>query len=64
MLVVEQPDGTLALVPEWVTTPAAAAMEIWAAPRLPLSQLRALRQVADVVLSLLLNPGNGVRHEY
>jgi hypothetical protein len=63
MLVVEQPDGTLVLVPEWMTTPTAAAMEIWDTPRLPLSELRALRQVADVALSLLSKPGNGVRHE-
>jgi len=35
MLVVEQPDGTLALVPEWMTTPAAAAMEIWDVRREP-----------------------------
>lgn len=63
MLVVQQPDGTLVLVPEWMTMPTAPVMKICDTPRLPLSQLRALRQVADVALSLLSKPGNGDRHE-
>ena len=62
MLVIEQPDGTMALVPEWMTEPAAAAVEIREAPRFPLAELRALRQVADAVLSLLSDRGNGDRH--
>jgi hypothetical protein len=52
MLVIEQPDGTMALVPEWMTRPAAAAVEIREAPRFPLAELRALRQVVVAVLSL------------
>jgi len=63
MLVIEQPDGTMALVPEWMTTPAAAAAEIRKSPRIPLSELRALRQFADVALSLLSDGGNGGWHE-
>jgi hypothetical protein len=62
MLVIEQPDGTMALVPEWMTEQAAAAVEIREAPRFPLAELRALRQVADAVLSLLSDRGNGDRH--
>jgi hypothetical protein len=62
MLVIEQPDGTMALVPEWMTEPAAATVAIREAPRFPLAELRALRQLADAVLSLLSDRGNGDRH--
>jgi hypothetical protein len=62
MLVIEQPDGTMALVPEWMTEPAAATVEIREAPRFPLAELRALRQLADAVLSLLSDRSNGDRH--
>ena len=62
MLVIEQFDGTMALVPEWMTKPAAAAVEIREAPRLRLAELRALRQVAGAVLSLLSDRSNGDRH--
>ena len=62
MLVIEQPDGTMALVPEWMTRPAAAAVEIRETPRLPLAELRALRQVVVAVLSLPSYRGNGDRH--
>src|SRR6266550_5654438 len=62
MLVIEQPDGTMALVPEWMTRPAAAAVEIREAPRFPLAELRALRQVVVAVLSLPSDRGNGDRH--
>jgi hypothetical protein len=41
MLVIEQPDGTMALVLEWMTSPAAAAVAIREAPRFPLAELRA-----------------------
>jgi hypothetical protein len=59
MLVVEQPDGTMAMVPEWMTTPAAAAVRFAEAPRLPLSELRALRELVTTGLSLLSDRGNG-----
>jgi len=62
MLVVEQPDGTMALVPEWMTTPAVASVEIQEAPRFPLAESQALRQVADAVLPLLSDGGSGGRH--
>src|SRR5207248_6410968 len=62
MLVVEQPDGTMALLPEWMTTPAAAAVEIRDAPRFLLSELLALRQLANAGLSLLSDQGNGGRY--
>ena len=59
MLVIEQPDGTMALAPEWMTTTAAAAVEIREVARFSLAELRALRQVAVAVLSLLSGRGNG-----
>ncbi len=59
LLVVEQPDGTIALVPESMTTPAVAAAEIREVPCFPLAELQALRQVADAVLSLPSDRGNG-----
>ena len=62
MLVIEQLDGTMALVPEWMTKPAAAAVEIREAPRFRLAELRALRQVAGAVLSLLSHRSNGDWH--
>ena len=58
MLVIEQPDGTMALVPEWMTRPAAAAVEIRDAPRFPLAELRALRQVVVVAARMIVEfPG-------
>lgn len=60
MLVVEQPDGTMALVPEWMTTPAVAAAEIREVPCLPHAELRTLRQAADAVLSLPPDRGTEV----
>jgi hypothetical protein len=62
MLVIEQPDRTMALVPEWMTKPAAAAVEIREAPRFRLAELGALRQVAGAVLSLLSDRSNGGWH--
>ena len=40
MLVVQQPDGTLAQVPAWMTTAAAGNVVIRHEPRLPLAALR------------------------
>ena len=62
MLVIEQPDGTMALIPEWMTEQPAAAVEIREVPRFPVADLRALCQVADTALSLLPDRGNGGRH--
>jgi hypothetical protein len=59
---IEQPDGIMGLVPEWMTSPAAAAVEIRETPHFPLSELQALRQVVVAVLSLPSDRGNGDRH--
>src|SRR5207237_8503033 len=61
MLVIEQRDGTMALVPEWMTRPAAAAVEIREAPRFPLAELRAVRRVVVAVLSSPTDRRNGDR---
>jgi hypothetical protein len=63
MLVVEQPDGTLTHVPEWMTAPAAAGASIRDTPRFPLGVLQELRLATDAALSLLRQRGNGGRHE-
>ena len=61
MLVVEQPDGTLAQVPEWMCSPVAAGAVIRDAPRLPLDVLQALRLVADAALLSLADGHDGGR---
>jgi hypothetical protein len=48
-----QPDGSLALVPIWMTEEPAAALALVKAPRLSLSCLRDLRREIDACLSLL-----------
>src|SRR5690349_24942424 len=62
MLVVQQPDGTLAQVPAWMTTAAAGNAVIRQEPRLPLGVLRELRLGVDAALSLLSERDNGGRH--
>jgi hypothetical protein len=62
MLVIEQPDKTMALLPQWMTEQAAAAVKVREAPRFPIADLRTLRQVADAALSLLSDRGDGGRH--
>ena len=44
---VEQPDGTLAHLPAWMTSPAAAALPLVDTPRLPVACLRELRNILD-----------------
>ncbi|MER9294792.1 hypothetical protein NKI71_31840 [Mesorhizobium sp. M0510] len=48
-----QQDGSLALVPIWMTEESAAAMTLVGAPRLALSCLRDLRREIDTFLNLL-----------
>ena len=54
MLVIQQPDGTLAQVPEWMTAPEAGSADIRDEPRLSLTLLRELRLGADTALSSVL----------
>ena len=51
MLVIQQPDGTLAQVPEWMTAPEAGSAVIRDEPRFPLTVLRELRLGVDAALS-------------
>ena len=50
-LIIQQPDGTRAHVPQWMTQPEAGHMPMHSPPRLSLSSLRELRLVLDAVLS-------------
>jgi hypothetical protein len=53
VLIVHQPDGTLAHVPEWMARPEAAALGLFSPPRLPLRCLNDLRSIVDATLSSL-----------
>ena len=59
MLVVQQADGTLAQVPEWMCAQAAAAAVVRDVPRFPLRVLRELRLTADGAVALLSDDGGG-----
>ena len=45
---IEQPDGTLAHLPAWMTLPTAAALPVVDTPRLPIACLRELRSILDL----------------
>src|SRR4051812_5592147 len=63
MLVVRQPDATLALLPEWMVRPEAADLEVRDTPRLPAVTLLLLRTVVDTVLTFPPVPSHGgLRH--
>ena len=49
-LIIRQPDGTRAHVPQWMTCPAAEDVAMPAAARLSLTALRAMRREVDAVL--------------
>ena len=61
MLVVRQPDATLALLPEWMVRPEAADLEVRDTPRLPALTLLLLRTVVDTVLTFPPVPSHGGR---
>jgi hypothetical protein len=62
MLVIQQPDGTLAQVPEWMTAPEAGSADIREEPRLPLTVLGQLRLGVDSALSSISDADNGGWH--
>jgi hypothetical protein len=62
MLVMRQPDGTLAQIPAWMCAPAAAAMAVREHPRIALTALRDLRLAVDAALSSLSDTIGGERH--
>ena len=51
--VVRQPDGTLSLLPSWMTESAASANRMHLPPRLPIERLVDLRCLVDVLLASL-----------
>jgi hypothetical protein len=62
MLVVEQPDGTLTHVPEWMCAPTAASAAIRDGTRFPLEVLLELRIAADAALASLSGSNDGRAH--
>ena len=52
-LIIRQPDGTRAHIPQWMTLASAASVSKPPLPRIPLMALHALRRDLDVVLSSL-----------
>ena len=53
MIVVQQPDGSFACLPAWMTEPAASRFEIGAEPHFSVDILRALRREIDALLGFL-----------
>jgi hypothetical protein len=62
MLVIQQPDGTLAQVPEWMTAPDAGIAVLRDERRLPLTVLWELRWGVDTALSSISDANNGGWH--
>ncbi len=63
VLVIRQPDGTLAQVPTWMCEPAAAALSAKDPPRIALAGLRDLRLTVDAALSSFSSIEEGERLE-
>ncbi len=59
VLVVRQPDGTLAHLPEWMIRPEAARFNVRDGPRFPLRTLATLRVVVDSILLTLTEAATG-----
>jgi hypothetical protein len=63
-LVVQQPDGTFACLPAWMTEDAASRFEIGDEPRFPLNILRSLRREVDALLGFLTSESTTERLEH
>ena len=57
-VVIRQADGTLSLLPKWMTDPAASSSRMLLRPRFPAKRLADLRRLID---ALLEPPGEGNR---
>ena len=55
-LVARQPDGTLSLLPVWMTRPEVGARQLVAAPHLPVGVLFDLRGLIDALLDAVMAP--------
>ncbi len=53
LVVIPQPDGSIACIPSWMTRESAAHHQLRAEPRLSLEALRSLRSEIDALLSFL-----------
>ena len=53
LVVIPQPDGSVACIPAWMTHESAARHQLGAEPRLSLDILRSLRAEIDALLSFL-----------
>ena len=53
LVVIPQPDGSVACIPEWMTHEQAAHFKLSAEPRFPLEILRSLRAEIDALLAFL-----------
>ena len=53
LVVIPQPDGSVACIPEWMTEQQAAHFKLSAEPRFPLKILRSLRAEIDALLGFL-----------
>lgn len=65
-LVIRQRDGTLSLLPSWMTEPTALSAELRRCPRLPVARLVDLRCLVDALLAFAQGesvPEEGVSHE-
>ena len=62
MLVVRQPDDTLAQIPAWMFAPESAAMAVRDCPRVALGALRDLHSILDTVLPSTSHTDEGDGH--
>jgi len=57
-VIVRQPDGTAAHIPEWMIRPEAKQLGLWSHPRLSLNCLRELRELVGAILRTLACKGD------
>src|ERR1700730_4708807 len=65
LVVIPQPDGSVACIPAWMTRESAAQHKVCVEPRLSLDAMRALRAEIDSLLGFLRSDSGmeGVKHE-
>jgi len=61
LLVIPQPDGSVACIPEWMTHEQAAHFKLLAEPSFSLDNLRSMRVEIDVLLAFLSSESTGDR---
>jgi hypothetical protein len=53
LVVIPQPDGSIAWLPEWMTEQCASRFALTAEPQIPLENLRSLRITVDALLKMI-----------